>query len=502
MVQRNGGARTAHRPSAKPKIGQRGKEIQEYGTIARLPIGLDESVCQTSVEALNQVLADTITLRDLYKKHHWQVAGPTFYQLHLLFDKHYEEQTELVDLVAERIQMLGGISLAMAADVAEETRIAASAARAGGGAGADLAAAGGPRADPDVGARGGARRPTRRATTAPTTCWSATSSAPTRCRCGSWPSTWSTRPWWRPIRLLAAFSTRLARCRRLRRGGAAPARRRRRAHPGSGAPPARGLGRRAPLGTPRHPRRSARGGGRAGGPPCRRHAVPARHPGGLPPRRRQPAVAGAAHPRAHPTSIASRWSSPASRWRAPRRGEQAPTWERFGHEVERMRYRGGQRGGYAPACTTSAEWIADGASRGLVRDLGGELGGVQDDRPLRFMTEHRASYPALADDAVFGGDRGDRAGARRPPAAGGPDRPDREVADRIETGDVLAFATAIPGLDVTHSAFACRDRRRRAPGAARAALRRRGGGHPVYPARIRRRDPPRYRDPGARPLWD
>jgi starvation-inducible DNA-binding protein len=125
MVQRNGGTRTAARPSpsARPKIGQRAKEIQAFGTIARLPIGLDEETCASSVESLNQTLADTITLRDMYKKHHWQVAGHTFYQLHLLFDKHYEEQSGLVDLIAERIQLLGGISLAMAADVAEETRI-------------------------------------------------------------------------------------------------------------------------------------------------------------------------------------------------------------------------------------------------------------------------------------------------------------------------------------------------------------------------------------------
>jgi starvation-inducible DNA-binding protein len=69
------------------------------------------------------LLADTITLRDLYKKHHWQVAGPTFYQLHLLFDKHYEQQNELVDAIAERIQLLGGVSLAMAHDIAETTLI-------------------------------------------------------------------------------------------------------------------------------------------------------------------------------------------------------------------------------------------------------------------------------------------------------------------------------------------------------------------------------------------
>jgi len=109
--------------SAKPVVGQRGAELQAYGTIARLPIGLSEDVCKTSVEVLNQVLADTMVLRDMYKKHHWQVTGETFYQLHLLFDKHYEAQSELVDLLAERIQLLGGISIAMAHDVAETTKI-------------------------------------------------------------------------------------------------------------------------------------------------------------------------------------------------------------------------------------------------------------------------------------------------------------------------------------------------------------------------------------------
>jgi len=84
---------------------------------------LSEEVCSESIRLLNQILADTITIRDLYKKHHWQVAGHTFYQLHLLFDKHYEEQNKLVDEIAERIQLLGGISVAMAHDVAEMTTI-------------------------------------------------------------------------------------------------------------------------------------------------------------------------------------------------------------------------------------------------------------------------------------------------------------------------------------------------------------------------------------------
>jgi starvation-inducible DNA-binding protein len=108
---------------ARPITNQRAPEIQPYGTIARLPNALSENACAQSAENLNQLLADTITLRDLYKKHHWQVSGPTFYQLHLLFDKHYEEQNDIVDKIAERIQLLGGVSLAMAHDVAETTLI-------------------------------------------------------------------------------------------------------------------------------------------------------------------------------------------------------------------------------------------------------------------------------------------------------------------------------------------------------------------------------------------
>ena len=108
---------------ARPLVGQKAPEIQPFGRIARLPNALSQTIALASVENLNQVLADTMTLRDLYKKHHWQLAGPTFYSLHLLFDKHYEEQNELVDLLAERIQSLGGVSLAMAPDVAETTLI-------------------------------------------------------------------------------------------------------------------------------------------------------------------------------------------------------------------------------------------------------------------------------------------------------------------------------------------------------------------------------------------
>jgi hypothetical protein len=133
------------------------------------------------------------------------------------------------------------------------------------------------------------------------------------------------------------------------------------------------------------------------------------------------------------------------------------TWDRFAHEMERMRYRGGVRGGYVSRLHYFSEWISDGESRGLIRDIGPELGAVEDRRPLRFMSEHPDSYPALADEEVLRGiiemEQSLDARARHVvPTARIP-----AVSSRIETGDVLAFATSIPGLDVSHAAFAYRD---------------------------------------------
>ena len=109
--------------STTPLAAQSSHQIQAFGSVRPMPIALAEATRRESTASLNQLLADTITLRDLYKKHHWQVSGPTFYQLHLLFDKHFNEHSELVDLIAERIMMLGGVSIAMSADVAEVTLV-------------------------------------------------------------------------------------------------------------------------------------------------------------------------------------------------------------------------------------------------------------------------------------------------------------------------------------------------------------------------------------------
>ncbi len=124
MAKKQITTKTTRTINAQPRLHQRAGEIQAYGTVNHmLPLELEEPVRLEMTEQLNQLLADTMTLRDLYKKSHWQVAGPTFYQLHLLYDKHYAEQVELVDSIAERIQLLGGVSIAMAPDVAETTQI-------------------------------------------------------------------------------------------------------------------------------------------------------------------------------------------------------------------------------------------------------------------------------------------------------------------------------------------------------------------------------------------
>jgi len=133
-----------------------------------------------------------------------------------------------------------------------------------------------------------------------------------------------------------------------------------------------------------------------------------------------------------------------------------PTWDRFSREVERMRYRGGKRQGYASRLHYFSEWISDGEKRGLVKNLGQELGGTNDTRPLRFMTEHRSSYPALADDTVFAKIGEMEKSLDNNPRWVIPTDRIESVQDRIHTGDVLAFATAIPGIDVTHAAFAYR----------------------------------------------
>ncbi len=121
---RNGHTRAPNgRLSPEPRLGARGPEVQAFDTLRLLPIGLAAEARQQSCQLLSQIQADSMILAAMYKKHHWLVAGPTFYQLHLLFDKHQAEQLELIDLVAERIQSLGGIAVGDPRHAAELTSI-------------------------------------------------------------------------------------------------------------------------------------------------------------------------------------------------------------------------------------------------------------------------------------------------------------------------------------------------------------------------------------------
>jgi starvation-inducible DNA-binding protein len=109
--------------SSQPLLHQHGVEIQEFGSMRLLPIALAAEARTESGQLLNHILADTVILYSLYKKHHWLVRGHTFYQLHLLLDKHAGEQLELIDLLAERVQTLGGVAVADPRHVAEITTI-------------------------------------------------------------------------------------------------------------------------------------------------------------------------------------------------------------------------------------------------------------------------------------------------------------------------------------------------------------------------------------------
>lgn len=134
-----------------------------------------------------------------------------------------------------------------------------------------------------------------------------------------------------------------------------------------------------------------------------------------------------------------------------------PRWEDFAREMERMRYRGGERGGYTTRLHYFSEWMSDGAARGLVQILGEETGGRADTRPLRFMSSNPDSYPALSDPAVLAEIAEIERSLDTTPRWVIPTAQIDSVSQRIRTGDVLAFATSIEGLDVTHSAFAYRD---------------------------------------------
>lgn len=123
MTTRTAPSKQGGAMEGQPRLQQRSREIQTVKQLRSLPLGMPEEAVGQSITMLNQLLADSVVLYDLYKKHHWQMAGPTFYQLHLLLDKQAEEIEHTIDLIAERIQMLGGVATGTAFDVVDRTKI-------------------------------------------------------------------------------------------------------------------------------------------------------------------------------------------------------------------------------------------------------------------------------------------------------------------------------------------------------------------------------------------
>jgi starvation-inducible DNA-binding protein len=109
--------------SSQPLLHQHGIEVQEFGALRFFPLALADEARMESCHVLNGILADSMILYSLYKKHHWLVRGHTFYQLHLVLDKHADEQLELIDLIGERVQTLGGVAVADPRHVAEITTV-------------------------------------------------------------------------------------------------------------------------------------------------------------------------------------------------------------------------------------------------------------------------------------------------------------------------------------------------------------------------------------------
>lgn len=133
------------------------------------------------------------------------------------------------------------------------------------------------------------------------------------------------------------------------------------------------------------------------------------------------------------------------------------SWDGFAREMERMRYRGGIREGYASRLHYFSEWLRDNEDRGLVERKGEELGGEAVTRPINFMSTHPDSYPALAYPEVLAEIEEMEQRISQQPRWVIPRDQIAGITGSLASGDILAFATSIEGLDVTHAAFAYED---------------------------------------------
>ncbi len=133
---------------------------------------------------------------------------------------------------------------------------------------------------------------------------------------------------------------------------------------------------------------------------------------------------------------------------------QQTTFESFTENLETVRYRNGKLDGYPSRLHYFTEWIRNNEKKGLVKDITAELGGVELEKPINFMGTHRNLYPFLASDENFEAMLTVEKELAKEELCYLPQDQIESKEHLIKSGDILALATSIKGLDVTHTGIA------------------------------------------------
>jgi len=128
--------------------------------------------------------------------------------------------------------------------------------------------------------------------------------------------------------------------------------------------------------------------------------------------------------------------------------------DQFLHQLERIRYQNGTLAGYASRLHYFSEWIRDNEQKGILENITAKIGGKASDKIINFMSTHRDLYPFLSDDTNFEKIKAMEVGLNTKPLyiLSQHDLIAKEAL--VQSGDIIALATAIKGLDVTHTGFA------------------------------------------------
>ncbi|NNE76432.1 MAG: DUF1460 domain-containing protein, partial [Pricia sp.] len=129
----------------------------------------------------------------------------------------------------------------------------------------------------------------------------------------------------------------------------------------------------------------------------------------------------------------------------------------FAKNLEKIRYKNGELDGYASRLHYFSEWIANNEKKGLLKDISAEIGGKEITKPINFMSTHRDLYPFLSDDENFEKIKASENYLKDHTICILPQDQIEANEHLIQSGDIIALATSINGLDVTHTGIATRE---------------------------------------------